>query len=193
MNHDPERRPLMAMAAPIVACVVVVMALGVGKLTGVLDPLVARRGVGVMFGLTGNFVPKLRLFQPAVVAAPSAALDRFAGWLFVLCGLSVAMVFLCAPADMLFVLAPAIVFGGFLAVLIRWLRWEKKQLRPLSRPMTPGRVTLATMLATVVWVSAIFLADALWGDHVSRWMAIVFPLVLIWLSAVRARSDAARN
>jgi hypothetical protein len=197
MNHESEHRPLIAMAAPIVACVFLVMALGVGKLTGMLDPLVARRGVGVMFGLmlmvAGNFVPKLRLFQPAMGAAHSDAIDRFAGWLFVICGFAVAAIFLLAPADKVFIVPPLIVFAGFLAVLTRWLMWKGKRLGQLSLHMTPGRVALATMLATVLWMGAIFLADAVWGDNVSRWMAILFPFLLIWFSAFRARSNGARN
>jgi hypothetical protein len=197
MSHETEHRPLIAMAAPIGACVVLVMVVGVGKLTGVLDPLLARRGVGLMFGLilmvTGNFVPKLRFFQPAVGAEHSDALDRFAGWLFVICGFAVAVTFLLAPPDKLFIFAPLVILGGFLAVFTRWLMLKGKQPRALSLHMTLGRVALATMLATVLWMGVTFLADAVWGDNVSRWMAILFPFLLIWFSAFRARADDARN
>jgi hypothetical protein len=198
MNHETAPRALIAMTTAIFACVVLVMAFGVGKLTETLDPLVARRGVGVMIGLmlmvTGNFVPKLRLFQPATGAAHSDAIDRFAGWIFVICGLAFAAVFLSAPADKVFIVPPFIVLAGFLAVLARWLRSQGKQPGRLALHLTPGRLALATMLATVLWTCAIFFADAVWGDNVSRWMAILFPFILIWFSAFRAsKSNDARN
>ena len=197
MNPEAEQRSLLAMAPAIVAGVVVVMALGVGKLTGMLDPLLARRGVGAMVGLllmvTGNFVPKLRLFQSALGAADRDHLDRFAGWLFVVCGLAVTAIFLWAPSDHLFIVAPVVILGGFLAVFTRWLRSKGKPSSARSLPMTPGRLALATMLATALGTGAIFLADAVWGDHVSRRMAILFPFLLIWFSAIRARTSSLRN
>jgi hypothetical protein len=190
LNETPPRA-LTAMTIANFACFVLVMAFGVGKLTGTVDPLIARRGVGAMLGLTlmvtGNFVPKLRLFQSAPGAGPSDAIDRFAGWTFVLCGLAFAAVFLWAPADLVFVVPPLIVLAGFLAVLARWLSWKGKGPSPLSLPLTPGRMALAMVLAAILWTCAIFLADVIWGDDVPRWMAIGFLVVLIAFSAFRAR------
>ncbi len=192
MNQETEHRPLIAMATAIFACVAVVMAFGLGKLTGTLDPLVARRGVGAMLGLllmaTGNFVPKLRLFQPATGAAHSDAIDRFAGWTFVICGVAFAAVSLLAPADKVFIIPPLIVLAGFLAVLARWLMWKGKRPDHLSLHLTPGRLALVTILVAVPWTCAIFIADAVWGDDVSRWMPILLPIILVWFSAFRARN-----
>jgi hypothetical protein len=185
-NHDTPPRALIAMSTGILACAILVMAFGVGKLTGTVDPLIARRGVGAMLGLmlmvTGNFVPKLRLFQPATGATHSDAIDRFAGWIFVVCGFAFAAAFLFVPANQVFIVPPLIVLAGFLAVLIRWLRSKGT----LPGRVTSGRRTLVMMLASILWVCAIFLADAIWGDYVSRWMAIAFPILLILFSAFRA-------
>lgn len=191
INHETTPRALTAMTMANCVCVVLVMAFGVGKLTGTVDPLLARRGVGAMLGLmlmaTGNFVPKLRLFQSAPGAGQGEAIDRFAGWTFVLCGVAFAAVFLWAPADRVFIIPPLIVLAGFLAVLARWGMEKGKGQGPrrLSLPLTPGRLALATMLAAVLWTCAIFLADAAWGDDVSRRMAIVFTIVLIGFAAAR--------
>lgn len=205
IDEIQPRRAVSALGIALIACTVVMMAFGVGKLAGSLDPLLARRGVGAILGLmlvaTGNFVPKLRLFEPRSGNADSHSIDRFAGWIFVVCGLAFAVVFLLAPADLVFVVPPLIVVAGFLAVLARWLMWKGKQAP--TRPMTaqPGRATaretgrlaIATMLATVLWVSTIFLADSVWGDDIARKMAIAFPILLIVFTAVRAvsRSRAA--
>lgn len=189
MSHETHpHRALIALCLAILACVVVMMAFGMGKETGTLDPLVARRGVGVALGLvllaTGNFVPKMHLFQPASGRAHSDAIDRFAGWTFVICGLAFAAVFLFAPADKVFLIPPLIVATGFLAVFARWLMWKGNQPSHLSYHSTPGRLVLATSLATVLWTCAIFFADAVWGDDVSRWMAILFAIVLVAFPAL---------
>jgi hypothetical protein len=179
------------MATGSVFCVALVVVFGLAKLTGALDPLVARRGVGAMLGLlllaAGNFVPKLRLFGPASASAQGDALDRFAGWTIVLCGIAFAAFFLLGRADQVFIFPPLIVLSAFLAVLARWLLGRGTRASCLPRPLTPGRVVLVTILVTVLWTCAIFLVDAVWGDRVSRWMALVFPLGMIWFSAVRAR------
>ncbi|MCW5716624.1 MAG: hypothetical protein KIS68_02220 [Bauldia sp.] len=134
---------------------------------------------------TGNFVPKLRLFQPSTGAAHVNAIDRFAGWTFVVCGLAFAAVFVLAPADKILVVPPLIVLAGFLAVLARWLIWKRKQPGRLSPHLTPGRLAMAMVLAAVLWTCAIFLADVVWGDSVSRWMAILFAIVLSAFVALR--------
>jgi hypothetical protein len=200
MSHETQpHRALIAMMIALLACVVVMSALGIGKMTGTLDPLVARRGVGAMLGLilaaTGNVVPKLRLFQPATGAAHSDAIDRFAGWTFVACGLSFAAVFLFAPADKIMLASPLLVVAGFLVVLARWLMWKGTRPLHLSPRWTPGRRSLATMLVSVLLVCAIFFADAVWGDAVSRWMGVLFLYVLFSLRALlairlRTSSDA---
>lgn len=189
IHQTVPRRALAAMGIAVVACGAVVVAFGVGKASGMLDPLVARRGVGAMLGLmlmaVGNFVPKLRLFQPATGAAHSDAIDRFAGWTFVLCGLAFAAVFLVAPADKVFIVPPLIVLAGLVAVLARWLMWRGRQ--PGRLPdLTSGRLALAMMLVSIVWVCAIFLADAVWGDDVAHWMALLLPMVVV-ASAIRFR------
>jgi hypothetical protein len=184
MTQETEsRRAVMAMIMTLAACFIGMMVFGIGKVTGTLDPLVARRGVGAMFGLllmaTGNFVPKLRLFQPVDGAAHSDAVDRFAGWVFVGCGLGFAAIFLFAPADRIMIGAPTIAFVGFAAVLARWFVWKRGQPGHVPPYLTQGRLMLATMLVTILGAGSIFLVDAFWGDDASRWMGILFPFVLI--------------
>jgi hypothetical protein len=197
MNDETRSRAYIAMFTAVLACAVLALVFGVGKLTGTLDPLVARRGVGVLIGVilmaTGNFVPKLRLLQPALRAGQSDAIDRFAGWIFVICGFAFAAIFLLAPADKIFIVPPLIVLAGFLAVAARWLMSEGKEPGRLSLQKTPGGLLLATMLAGVLWTCAIFFADAVWGDTVSRWMAILYAFVLVGFSVARARSNNTRN
>lgn len=189
MNHETQPRVMTAMCIAIFACIVVIMGFGLGKLTGALDPLVARRGVGVFLGLAlvanGNFVPKLRLFE-STGAANSDAVDRFAGWTFVLCGIAFAVVFLLAPANLLFIVPPSIALAGFLAVLVRWLMLKGKQPIRLWSRLTNGRLMLAIMLVSLFWTSALFLVDVAWGDAASRWMAIVFAFAIVLVPTLLA-------
>lgn len=81
---------------------------------------------------------------------------------------------------------PLVVLAGVVAVLARWLMWQAEQPGRLLPDLTSGRLALAMMLVSIVWVCAIFLADAVWGDAVSHWMGLLFPLVVV-ASAIRAR------
>jgi hypothetical protein len=184
MIQETEPRPaLITMFIALGICFVMMIAFGLGSVTDTLDPQVARGGVGAALGLilaiTGNFVPKLRLFQLATGSPHSDAIDRFAGWIFVACGLSFAAVFLFAPADKIMLISPLIVLAGFLAVFARWLIWPGNQPIQLSPRWALGRWALAAMLVSVFSVSTIFFADAVWGDTVSRPMGIMFPFVFI--------------
>lgn len=184
MIQETESRPAFTtMAAALGVCFVAICALGLGKLTGAIDPLVARRGVGAMLGLilvvTGNFVPKLHLFQPATGTLHSDKIDRFAGWTFVASGLSSIALFLFAPADKIMIAAPFVALLGFLAVFTRWLIWKAPEIDRIAPSLTGGRLALASMLATVFAVCGIFIADTVWGDAVSRPMGILFPFALI--------------
>ncbi len=186
---DP-RQAMIALMIALGVCFVAMMGFGAGKLTGALDPLVARRGVGTMLGLmlaaTGNFMPKLRFFQPAMRGAHSDSIDRFAGWTFVASGLLFASVFLFAPADMIMIVSPLIVLAGALAVLARWLPAKGSPAAGPASHWTPGRRMLATMLASMLGVSAIFLADVAWGDAASKGLAMLFLVALVSVAAVCA-------
>ncbi|MEZ5997764.1 MAG: hypothetical protein R3B98_03615 [Hyphomonas sp.] len=180
-THEP-RRAVIAMAFTLLGIVGAMMAFGVAKKTGALEPEAARRGAAAMLGLMlaviGNFVPKLRLFQPAGGPADSGPVDRFAGWAFVVCGLVFAAVWLFAPADKAMLGSPMIGVAGFLVVLARWLAWRGRHSERLVPRLTPVRMALALLLLSVLWTFGIFFADAVWGDRVSQWMAIGFAIAL---------------
>lgn len=186
-TQDP-RRAMIAMAISVGVLVAIMMAFAVAKKTGLLDPILAKRGAAAMIGLmlvvSGNFVPKLRLFQPD--GGSATPVDRLAGWVFVISGLAFAAVWLFAPLQDALVASPMIGVAGFLLVLARWLGWqEKPEHRGLPR-MTAGRLTLAMLLVSILWTFGIFFADTIWGDTVAQWMAISFTLVLLCLAPLFA-------
>jgi len=186
MNSTPEpRRALVTMGLTVFAIASLMIAFGVAKKTGLLDPQIARRGAGALLGLmlvaTGNFVPKLRLFQPEGDAVHSGLIDRFAGWAFVMSGTIFTAIWLLAPVSWAMLASPLIGAAGLLIVLTRWLIWKGPRRDGFLPSLTPGRITLAILLSAVFWTFAIFFADAVWGDQVSQGMAMSFSIVLVAL------------
>lgn len=180
MTHSQSRSPLIAIAILTLSLVAGMAAFAIAKKTGMLDPDIAKRGAAAMIGLvlvvTGNFVPKLRLFQPPDGAAGASAVDRFAGWTFVICGAAFVAVWLFAPIGKAMLASPLIGVGGFLVVLARWLAWSGRHTSSAMPALTPARVTIGLLLISILWTFGIFLADALWGDAASQWLAIIFPV-----------------
>lgn len=178
------RRAVIPLAVGVCTIVGAMLAFGITKKTGILDPDVARRGAATMLGLmlvvTGNYIPKLHLFRPESVQSGSSAVDRFAGWTFVGAGLAFVAIWLCAPIDKAMLASPMIGVAGFLLVLARWLAWGEQAggaASILPRP-TPVRAAVFILLVSLLWTFAIFFADSIWGDSVAQWMAMGLILVL---------------
>lgn len=169
--------------------VLAVGVLALGKEFDLIDPLLARRGVGIAFGgllmLAGNFLPKLVLPASARTRNPgrAAATERRAGWIFVATGIAVIVAWLLVPAGQGFLVTAAIGLAGFAlvgvdaAALILSPAIAPDDSDAAPQPATQvQRRTLFMVLHALLWVFAIFLADALWGDNASKWMVIGFVI-----------------
>ncbi len=181
MKPAETRRPVLSLTIAILAVAAIIMVFAAGKLTGSVDDEFAKRGVAAMIGImlvvVGNYVPKMRLFQSD--GAPGAGpVDRFAGWIFVLAGLTFAAIWALAPVDRAALGSPMIAIAAFLLVLARWLHWRGQRQDGAAPRPTPGRILIVLLLLSLFWASLIFLADRLWGDTAVRWMAIVFAVAL---------------
>ncbi|MCI4644677.1 MAG: hypothetical protein MRY64_07840 [Hyphomonadaceae bacterium] len=182
-HNTNSTHPMRSLGIAIAAVVIFMMIFAVAKKTGYADPAFAKRGAAAMLGLmlviAGNFVPKMRLFQPAKGnLAGASAVDRFAGWVFVICGLAFSTVWLFAPLDKAMLGSPMIGVAGFLLVLARWLSWRRGQAGSLVPSFTPGRALVGLLLLSILWAFAIFFVDAIWGDAVAQWTSIVFIIIL---------------
>ncbi|RIJ23858.1 hypothetical protein D1224_06285 [Henriciella barbarensis] len=178
------RRAIIPLAVGVCTIVGAMLAFGITKKTGILDPDLARRGAAAMLGLMlvvmGNYTPKLRLFQPAGEHTGASAVDRFAGWTFVVAGLAFVAIWLFAPIDKAMLASPMIGVAGFLVVLARWLAWGERAggtASVLPRP-TPVRTAVFILLVSLLWTFAIFFADTIWGDRVAQWMAMGLIIVI---------------
>lgn len=180
------KRVVGPLAIGVLSIAAGILALGVAKKAGILEPDLARKGVAVMLGLmlvvTGNYVPKLRLFQASGGQAGMSSIDRFAGWTFVTSGLAFIGVWIFAPIDEAMFVSPVIGAAGFLLVMARWLAWGDKSGSSANGSVlpraTPARAAIFMLLASLFWTFAIFFADTLWGDRVAQWMAMGFIIVL---------------
>ena len=88
----------------------------------------ARRGTQVLLGLflalTGNAMPKTLTPLAAMRCDPAKvqAFQRFAGWTFVMTGLSFALIWLMLPLGLAHVFSTAVVIAGMLLVITQIVR-----------------------------------------------------------------------
>jgi hypothetical protein len=195
--------PIRSLAISIAAVLAAVVAVGVGRRMGMLEPELAKRlGVvvfGIMLAVLGNYMPKFVVpwSTPAAVAA-----RRFAGWVFVLAGAAYVAVCLFAPMPQAVIVPSVIGISAFVLSGVNWMRTAGHGGRP---PDTGGEVVTDDQLSPelmiqrggpyillgLFFVFVLFLSDTLWGDAVARWMAVGYciasALAAPFLIAARAR------
>jgi hypothetical protein len=177
-------------AIAITAVLVAVVTVAVGRRTGMLEPELAKRlGVvvfGIMLAVLGNYLPKFVVpgSTPATVAA-----RRFAGWVFVVAGGAYVATCLLAPMPQAVVASSIIGIGAFVLAGANWLRVVRhtERVQTASGEATVDGRTLPGLvvqqggphiLLGLFFVFVVFLADALWGDAVARWMAVGYLVAI---------------
>jgi hypothetical protein len=167
------------------------MAAGLARKAGLIDPIVARRAIGILLGLmamaTGNFLPKLRPLGATGenVAAVTAA-ERTAGWILVLMGLAFVGLFALAPLATARSLSAIVALGGLAVIQVDWL-WVILRSRPRAAAGGPvrrpsSRRTIAAFLVlslAYVLVTAslkYLLGDARWFADLGAWALIAFTV-----------------
>jgi hypothetical protein len=180
--------PLRSLVVVIAGVLAAVVAVGIGRRTGVLEPELAKRlGVvvfGIMLAVLGNYMPKFVVpwSTPATVAA-----RRFAGWVFVLAGSAYVAICLLAPMPHAVIVPSVIGIGAFMLAGANWVRAVRHGGRPLDSAgdvvsdddLSPGLMIQRGgphILLGLFFVFVLFLSDSLWGDVVTRWMAVVYCL-----------------
>ena len=169
--------------------IAVLIAIAIGKETGVIENHVAKRGVGIIFGLmligVGNLLPKFRLFDsPGRDPAQTLAAERFAGWVFVITGIAYVTIWVFAPMSSVMLVSSIIGLGSFALVAFDWT-WRAIAKKPSTagRQATEAtvikRILLGTALLTLGWGFAIFLVDHIWGDAVSQRVTVIFLIVFV--------------
>jgi hypothetical protein len=186
-NYENKDFPVSSIVG-FLGLVAVIGAIAIGKETGVIENHAAKRGVGIIFGLmligVGNLLPKFRLFDsPGRDPAQTLAAERFAGWVFVITGTAYVIIWAFVPMPGVMLVSSIVGLTSFALVAFDWTR------RAIAKkPSTAGRQAteatfvkrflLGTMLLSLGWGFAIFLVDHIWGDAVSRWVAIVFVFLV---------------
>jgi magnesium-transporting ATPase (P-type) len=175
------------------------------KESGTIEPILAKRLIGVAFGsmmlILGNFLPKLVEPQNESedFSAMSQAMDRFAGRVLVLFGTVFIASWILVPEPQVVLVSSLVGISGFFIIALRWSLSARSsagnhdEIESVFHNMTVKRIVFIQMLHAILWVSLIFLADTLWGDTASRWMAIVFVLAMGLLSsylATKARDQS---
>ncbi|MBX2797936.1 MAG: hypothetical protein KTR31_09715 [Myxococcales bacterium] len=183
------RRSISPWSVVLAAGVAAVLLLGLGKKLDVVDPEVARRGVGfclsMLLVVAGNVYPKwLPPPSQRTAPGPAARFDRWLGQSMVLVGGALAVLWWLLPAAALFPVAGMVGVAASGLVTTRWV--SRGELPALAAPQG----LLLQLFVAVGWVHAMFLADAALGDAAAQWVAIGYPLVHGVLLALAARSRA---
>ena len=170
-----------------------VLAIAAGKLGGLLDAGAAKQAMGVLFGLTlivgGNALPKLvrPLHRDLAHHGRMGAVERVAGWVLMLVGLSdLALWVALPPADALVVTA-AVGATAFALLAMAWGRLATQG--DVPHPAS-GRGVWLQIFVGLAGAHGLFLVDAAAGYTAAVWSAIGFFVlqggVVVWqTTAVR--------
>lgn len=203
MKSHENNRVFASSMAGFLGLFVVVLAMALGKESGLIGHEVAKRGIGVILGLlligVGNLLPKFHLFDsPRRDPAQTLASERLAGWVFVVAGAAYAIIWAFVPMPSVIVISSIVGLSSFALVALDWV-WGAARSKPsaTTRPPTGAafdkRLLLGTLLLTLAYGMAMFLVDNIWGDTVSDWAGLVFTSLLalgsVPLLAARQRLD----
>jgi hypothetical protein len=171
-----------------VAFVAVILGFAIAKKLGYVEALEAKRAGAIAIGcvliIAGNIVPKLRLFSgQGFDAGRVVGAERVAGWMLVLAGLAFVGLWVFAPSDDLMIYSSLVGLCAFGLVGLIWMGLALRPRAPAEAAAESNdsarvkRLALSQILFALFWVFAIFLADSLWGDVVSRWMAVGYVVI----------------
>jgi hypothetical protein len=181
---------------------VVVAALG--KEFGFIEPDVATRTVGVLFGailmVSGNYLPKAVMPISARRKNPARAMaaERFAGYVFVLAGLASAIVAFTTTAGGVIFLSSMTGLGAFVLVGLNWLillvGGKASPEQSIGGDFTQDpqmRNGVLVILNALMWAFAMMVTDHYFGDTASKWLLVPFFIVngLLGISMVRNKKN----
>jgi hypothetical protein len=185
---------------------------GVGARYGIVAPNAARRAIGavigVMFVVTGNFLPKMRpLNTPATEPTSATAAERVAGWILVLVGFADIVLFMFARLEVARTISSIIGIGAIAIIAANWAWLARGVLfgrgqtgggeTTLYRAPTERRRIMIWLLFAIFYLSAtaavkMFVSDPAASDKVATWMLLVFAvfysLTAYWNSPRKSRT-----
>jgi hypothetical protein len=166
--------------------------IAIAGLAGFIDKLMARRAMGIVFGLimvtSGNFLPKL--VNPQLTSqSQSSRSHRLIGWILVLSGAALASALLFLPDALVAVWTSIIGLGGLVlsGFLILGSCWSNRNLAAtqaangvdqsdIAQSKAKIETTTFHILHGIAWVFVILLADIIWGADALKWTLIGFAV-----------------
>jgi hypothetical protein len=194
----PSRRtpPVTAMVLGFLALAAAATLFGLGARYGIIAPTVSRRAIGavigVMFVVTGNFLPKMRpLNTPATEPTSATTAERVAGWILVLVGFADVALFMFARLEVARTISSIIGIGAIAVIAANWAWLARSVLfgrgrtaggeTTLYRAPTQRRRIMIWLLFAIFYLSAtaavkVFVSDPGSSDKVATWMLLAFGI-----------------
>jgi hypothetical protein len=189
MTQLAKEHVLKSFVIPFGLVAGVFFAIAIGRETGLIEGDFGKRLAAAMMGLLvaicGNVLPKVarRIEMTRETAAAYASADRLAGFALVVAGIAYAGIWLFAPLERAVFGASLVGLGGFFLAQGLWL-FKARPTPDYSAPnillskAVAGRMTLFFLLGSLFFAGALFPIDAIWGDRVAQWVAILYSLML---------------
>ncbi len=164
----------------------------IAGLAGFIDKLMARRAMGIVFGLImvtgGNFLPKL--VNPQLTSqSQSSRSHRLIGWILVMSGAALAIALLTLPDALVAIWTSIIGLGGLVlsGFLILGSRWNNRNLdatqsadrldqSDIAQSNAKIETTTFHILHGIAWVFVMLLTEIIWGADALKWTLIGFAV-----------------
>jgi|HubBroStandDraft_5_1064220.scaffolds.fasta_scaffold07627_2 hypothetical protein len=198
MSTPSRRNPsVTTMVLGFLALSAIATFFGIGARYGLVAPTAARRAIGavigVMFIVTGNFLPKMRpLNTPATEPTSATTAERVAGWILVLVGFADVALFMFAKLEPARAISSIIGIGAIAVIAANWAWLARGVLfgrsqtvggkTTLYRAPTERRRIMIWLLFAIFYLSAtaavkLFVSDPGASDKVATWMLVAFGVL----------------
>jgi hypothetical protein len=198
---------MKSLVAAVAGLITLIVVFAVARERGFVDSATGARlvavGLGLMFVVIGNALPKLVRPIGMHWRDPAAVLsaERFAGRVFVVAGLVFAALWLLAPITHVMFTSALVGLGAFALVAVSQIRLllsgqSSEQHTQASdsaaaREVVQKRFAVFHLLHGLLWACAMFLADSIWGDGAALWMVVGFVVASGALTSVQVTAHRA--
>ena len=201
--QNSHMRPICSAVIGFLGVIVIAAAFGLADKMGVVETVVAKRGIGFAIGLMlvviGNSWPKLRPLRSSRPKAGATASERLSGWILVLAGTCWIALFAFAPLDQAGHVAALIGIGAVTMIAVNWTWLARRTFFggrsenegtaiPVAIPAGPRRIIgyllFAFFFVVITACIKFLILEKQLADQLTSWMLFAFCMSYACLFAV---------